>query len=507
MGLEMKKEKLCTQTVAEHSAECNIDTQINLPDYCGDIKRILKCNITPGVGSVNLSAGKVDVRGNATVRVVYVDEKDKIDCYETTESFNCACSIDYEKDDSVVNVLPEINYVNCRATGQRKMSVSSNIGLKISVRTQDDIEILTEAKGDGVQCKTDKVIADNLVCCARKVFEMSETAVLSDEKAPVGKVLWSNCYAVIDSKKAVSGKLLIKGELYTKLFYCTDEGSVEYFEHAMPISQILDVSGINEECNVSVTADVMQCVLGIKSDSSGENRLIEIAVKISCPVKGTKRENYSIIDECYCTGYDVETFCRNDEFSRLVHSADRQITVKKNVDMPTQVKKVYSVWACDVKSSMDGTGNKASGKADVTLGIIYADEKNSISYIEKSVELDFEETLNESYDRLICCCDLCVRDIKFTCEQKDKINLTLQTGFIADIYNKCEKKHLTKIEIKEDSPKKPVEAAIVIYFADKNEKIWDIARKYNTTTDAIMQENEIDCEILGEDRMLMIPCG
>lgn len=507
MGLETKKEKLCTQTVAEHSAECNVDMQINLPDYCSDIKRVLKCNITPSVSNINLSAGKADVRGSATVRVVYVGEKDKIDCCEVTESFNCSCNIDYEKDNSVVNVLPEINYVNCRATGQRKLSVSSNIGLKISVSTEKNIEILTDAKGDGVQCKTDKIIADNLICCARKTFEMSETAVLPDEKAAVSKVLWSKSYAVIDSKKAVSGKLLIKGELYTKLFYCTEEGSVEYFEHTMPISQILDISGINEDCTVCVTSDVLQSVLGVKSDSSGENRLVEIAVKVSCFVKGTKRETYCIIDECYCTEYDVDTVSCNDEFSRLVHSADRQITFKKSVDMPSQVKKVYCVWPCTVSSSMDGSVNIATGKADVTLGIIYADEKNSISYCEKSVELDFEETLNENYDRLICLCDLNVRDIKFTCEQKDRVSLTLQAGFVASIYNKCERKHLTKIEIKEDSPKKMNDAAIVIYFACKNEKIWDIARSYNTTTDAIMQENDIEGEILGEDRMLMIPCG
>ena len=507
MGLQTKQEKLCIQKVAEHSAECNVETQINLPDYCSDIKRVLKCNIIPCVSSINLSSGKAEVKGSATVRVVYVGEKDKTDCCEVTESFNCSYNTDCEKDNCVVNVIPELNYVNCRATGQRKLNVSANIGLKFTVSTEENLEILTEAEGEGVQCKSSKVVTDNLICCARKVFEMSETAVLSDDKAGISKVLWSDSYAVIDSKKAVSGKLLIKGELYTKLIYCTEDGSVEYFEHTMPISQILDVSGINEECTVNVCADVIQCVLGVKSDSSGENRLIETAVKVSCFVKGTKRETYSVIDECYCTEYDVDTASRSDEFSRLVHSADRQITFKKSVDMPSRVKKVYCVWPGDIKSSMDGSGNKAGGKADVTLGIVYADEKNNLSYYEKSVELDFEETLTENYEKLFCFHNLYVRDIKFSCEQKESINLTLQTGFTAQIYSKTEKKHLTKIEILSDSPKKTNDAAVVIYFALKNESVWDIARSYNTTIDAIMQENEIGQEILTEDMMLMIPCG
>ena len=506
MGLEIKKEKLCIQTRAESSAEHNLETQINLPDYCSDIKRVLKCNITPSVSSLNLSSGKAEVKGSAAVRVVYIGEKDRIDCCEITESFTCSCSLNFEKESSVVSVMPEINYVNCRAVSQRKLSVSSNIGLKFSVSTQENSEILTKAQGDGVQSRKSKMITDNVVCCTRKVFEMSETAAIPSEKEPVAKVMWSKSFAVLDSKKAVSGKLLIKGELYTKIVYCTEQGAAELFEHSMPISQILDVPGLSEECSVIVTADVIQSALCVKSDSSGENRLVEIAVKVASFVKGTKREEYALMDECYCTDYEVNTNFEMGDFSRLVHSADRQLTLKKTVDMPNSLKKVYCVWPVDESAGMDGTGNKAAGKAEITFGFIYADEKNSISYCEKSLDFGFEEVLNESYDKLSCFCKVCVRNVQFDLQQNDKVNLTVQLGLIAEIYHRKEMRFLSSVEIVKDAPKKRSDAALVIYFADKNERIWDIAKEYNTTVEAIKLENEFDGEIIKDEMMLMIPC-
>lgn len=49
------------------------------------------------------------------------------------------------------------------------------------------------------------------------------------------------------------------------------------------------------------------------------------------------------------------------------------------------------------------------------------------------------------------------------------------------------------------------ESAAVIYFASKDESVWDIARHYNTTVSLVMEENELSEEILSADKMLLIP--
>ena len=44
MDFEVKKQTLVSDELCQEiSAQQNIETQITLPDYCGDIKKILKC--------------------------------------------------------------------------------------------------------------------------------------------------------------------------------------------------------------------------------------------------------------------------------------------------------------------------------------------------------------------------------------------------------------------------------------------------------------------------------
>ena len=47
--------------------------------------------------------------------------------------------------------------------------------------------------------------------------------------------------------------------------------------------------------------------------------------------------------------------------------------------------------------------------------------------------------------------------------------------------------------------------ALAVYFADKNEKLWDIAKTFRTSIELIKRENELDSDVLDTKRVLLIP--
>ena len=49
------------------------------------------------------------------------------------------------------------------------------------------------------------------------------------------------------------------------------------------------------------------------------------------------------------------------------------------------------------------------------------------------------------------------------------------------------------------------DASLTIYYADKGESIWDIARSYCTSVDAIKLENDLSEDVLQKRGMLLIP--
>ena len=49
------------------------------------------------------------------------------------------------------------------------------------------------------------------------------------------------------------------------------------------------------------------------------------------------------------------------------------------------------------------------------------------------------------------------------------------------------------------------DTALTLYFCNKGEEIWDIAKKYNTTKEAIQAENSIASDVTEKEEMILIP--
>ena len=64
---------------------------------------------------------------------------------------------------------------------------------------------------------------------------------------------------------------------------------------------------------------------------------------------------------------------------------------------------------------------------------------------------------------------------------------------------------VTEIMVDETHPKPERNAALTIFFGRRGESVWEIARQYSTSMEAVMEENSLTCERLEENRMLMIP--
>jgi hypothetical protein len=65
---------------------------------------------------------------------------------------------------------------------------------------------------------------------------------------------------------------------------------------------------------------------------------------------------------------------------------------------------------------------------------------------------------------------------------------------------------LNEISIDETSKKvRDGDYSIKLYYGIKDEDIWDIAKKYSTSAESVIEENNLDGRILQNDGMILIP--
>jgi len=86
-----------------------------------------------------------------------------------------------------------------------------------------------------------------------------------------------------------------------------------------------------------------------------------------------------------------------------------------------------------------------------------------------------------------------------------KVDVKIEIKVCADVYACETQRIITAIEPVESTDKNKRASTLTIYFADSGERLWDIARHYNTTVEAVQQENSITGETVNEKRMLLIP--
>ena len=112
-----------------------------LPDYMGDIKKILtsKARILPGGRFA--SDGEVEVTGTVEYEVIYADSENRLTAVNTSSDYSVSLPIPAEgyvgcaADGRVANF-------NIRITGPRKMSLKSSVEVAAVITTEAELEVV-----------------------------------------------------------------------------------------------------------------------------------------------------------------------------------------------------------------------------------------------------------------------------------------------------------------------------------------------------------------------------
>lgn len=488
------------------SAEQPIDADITLPDYCPDIQRVLKCLITPRVSGVQVAGDRATADGTAVVRVVYVGESGRISCFEQNYPFSKYAELKNTSENCCVNVRARTDYANCRAVSPRRIDVHGMISVSFKVSSKRNDEIITAAQGSGIQMQRHTVSAVSAVGAVERAFPMSEVIELGEDKPSVTCIIRSGAVALADDIKVISNKLLVKGELIVNVVYCSDDadGGLATVEHSMPISQIVELEGVDENCICNVKLVVTSLDVIPKADSSGENRLLDISARVCACASACSEIEMPVIVDTYSTSCDLKTEQRSVDFCRHIDTFKDTFLCKGTPEL-SGVERILNMWCSDIVHSCSKRDSDMVVSGTVMAHFIYMDKDGQPGYAERQIDFEHKRALKEDVERLKCESDAQICACAVSGVSDGKADVKIEMKVCADVYACETRKIITSIEPVECADKQKKASTLTIYFADSGERLWDIARHYNTTVEAVQQENSITGETVNEKRMLLIP--
>lgn len=493
-------------TVHESTAEQSFDADIILPDYCPEISKILKCSVIPSITSVSNNSGRITAEATATVRIFYIGENGKSAGYEQNYPLQKIIESDKITSDSSVSVNLKTDYANCRAVNPRRIDIRAMITFMFKIQNKKDESVLSAVDGAGIQVITDEINVASLSGIKTKAFSLSEVIEIPENKSPISQVINVTSNTAVSELKIINNKALLKGDCNVKIYYISEDSSaIEFIEHSVPISQIIELDGLTDNCKTSVNLNICLCETTPKADSSGNMRLIDFNARINAFVTAFEEIPVSLISDAYSTVCETKNTLKSIELLKYNNTFDTVFTNKVVLEsIGVSVNCVTAVWCSDINYNFSSKDDKCNINGTYHANIVYTDSEGKTGIIQKPVDFDYAVKMNNKSDRITCFGDVQILSCSCAVTGDSRLELKTELSSSGIILSNITKKYIGNIELINDNIRKD-NFALTIYFCEKGENLWNIARKYGTTVEAIRIENDLRDDDIDEKCMLLIP--
>ena len=500
-----------TETLFDGQAEQGVELDYVLPDYYPEIFRILKCCLTPKVISAAISGNKLLLDGVVLIKVLYLEENSTaLHCVDQRYTYSKTVDLSGKagsfSGEPVVTVTPRTDYCNCRAVSSRRIDVRGAVSCKINVTCPSKFQL--PAIPEGMQ-----VLRREIKCCCEPIYSDKQLTIREEiETGASGIEYIVNCDTVprITDVRVIANKAVVKGNVTVSALYgihSPDHSGCDALEKMtadIPVSQIIDMPGLTDQHSCRPEFIVRSCELTPKTDSG----ILSCEIIMECRCTASQEITAEIPGDVYSTEYESDFTTTLLKVPCNQRDVNGQLSLKAGLSCDSG--EIDSVWDC--RSELYNVMCRPDGENGLMVtGQLYVQAIGKCSggvpfFAEKQDAFEQNITAagitpNTSVNHRIT-----VTDTGFSIRSDGSLDITAQAELSGTLIDDQQISAISSVSLHEDKPKeKSDEFALRICYTNGGESCWDIAKRCNTTVEAIMSENEIqgrDAELSG---MVIIP--
>lgn len=514
MDFKLNRETFTTTKVLlETAAEQSVEKDFVLPDYYPDIFKVLKCLVTPRIISHSINGGKLSFEAAVTIKVLYLSENDKrINCIEQKVNFSKSADLNGSCQNPAVTVTPKCDYINCRVVNQRRIDVRGAVTTNIKVVGEELESVVTDAFGSGIQLKKELVTYPAKRLTAAKRVTVIDQLEMNETKMGVSTVIRCDCNILSSENKMIAGKLVAKGEAEIVMLYtCIAEDggeSVENMKFVLPFSQIIDIEGIEENFDADVDIQVAGCDIIPKSED-GRSLECEMILLISC--QAVKYESCQMVTDAYSTCFE----CEMEKSENCITSKPVKVSEEISVSCTERCcdRPIGCIYSCrgeasniNVRLDEEGGHFTVSGNTEFTLLGCDNEGMPFVAGCETPFEAELKVPEGISPKKAKLAPKVRVTACSYYIKGEDSVEIKAELSVSGCITSVGGIGLINKITLNTEKPKTCRDGyALKLCRVEGKADIWDIAKKYSTSVNAIMEENDLDKDSDSAMGMLLIP--
>lgn len=490
--------------VMDAKEECTVSGECNLPDYCPDIAVVLKCRMTPYLQNRQWSGDQLLVDGMAQIWIMYLDEERR--CPRTVEfslPYSCALHGRGDGKGTAVEVRLVPKYVNCRAVGPRRLEVRGAIMVAAVAEADCETAVFSAVSAEGLHTKACQKGITYPCGMVEKILTIHETPEFPADMPPAEMLLGGDCRAVVRECKLLSGKAIVKGQVYVHQLYATDieKGDCRCLDFVLPFSQILDAdnveSGMPCHAAVQVLSDTHRCVAG----PNGDNTMVDIVIKLLVQLQVYQRTDIECLTDAYHTKYPLTP--QIEEMRLCDHSGTvwEKTVLPMKVALPSgQLTHILDVWIEMKEKEAVCRDGVVTIKGRWLVCVLARDMDGQVVYHEYPEEycLEFVGHGNRVH------ADVSPTELHYRVID-NQLELQVEVCVALSLYQMEICSAIRDLNIHTDQPYPSSKINLLLRYAQRGETVWDIGAHCHTAPNSISVENALECDVVTHPSVLLIP--
>lgn len=490
---EVKFGKLSSFT--EAFAESSVD--YTLPDYLGDVRRVLFTKCEARAASLFKADDCEEVSGIVAYNVIYIDADNKL----------CSASFSSDYDTSVktgtdtevkASASPKVLSYNVRLVGPRKFSAKASVSTLLRVTSEDLIAAGgTAYGGEEKPISATRVLKiHNSLSSERVEREYAEVVERLDGSiADEVNVLYTSADVVFDGVEASDGEAVVSGTLVLSAVIQDADSPIYFVEKRVPIEERIPFEDVSADMSLIPEGTVVSLSSNVNRDEEGSEVVISAVVEYA--VVGEYNEEVMVTTDAYLKKFAVENTYSDYAYSELVDSQTVSESLSSDITREEifgdALREIVYLEAIPKIEEMSFEGAKTLIRGDMKLSGLASvnDEDGEISYTGLKFTVPFELAFKCNAvegDSFKC-------NIRASCPTStidtDRIKLAYTVSCdVTATRARCEKILIESSSVG-DERLESVAGRITVYYPDSDESLFSVAKKFHTTPEKIAEDNAL----------------
>lgn len=507
----IKKNIIINRPVKCGNTQIGVDGDVIVPDIKPDILKILQADGKAVVTETELSEGRLIVSGRVNVNILYVPDRDdeKIKCIETSFDFSTRIDKSDIMPDMQACVEAEVEKIDFQVLNCRKLRIKTTVGIAYKISEQASIDLATGLDDENSEVCITPIEIMSLVDLKHSDFSVRESFELPPGHTAIEEILKTDITICDTDYKIVTGRAVVKGIINLNCLYLDTDCCIKSCDFEAPFTEIFDVSDADEDTVCDISFCVKDIVCAPEADSDGDIKILALDAIIGIKIEATKKVNTDLLIDCFCPGNETLITKNSKDLEKIISSGFYQTTLREivapDVSCPN-LKGIYNVFATPSIEKSEVLDNSVSVSGNISCFVLYiADSEETPVYsMKKTIPFSCMIDTPKSKSGMDCFVDAKILHTSYNLNPSGEAEIRCILSVCAKVSVNNTLELIDDLEVLPLS--KEQRKGIVLYFVQKNDTLWDIAKRYYVSQNDILSVNNLeDTTPLCEGMTLLIP--